>query len=147
MFLSVPRPQQWSRQPDQPGVEEGKLGGVDVGPGEPGVHGVEPHLPRLTCLQLPGHQYVGQLRSETVDTFLKISKVCLSVFSVLIFLLETLYLAPHHIPMLEMMGIIPPGIDCVWPVLFLTVEIFQGGGVKVGVTADGDHGAIGRQEG
>ena len=44
------------------------------------------------------------------------------------------------------MRIIPPGIDCVRSILFLTVEIFHGGGVKVGVTADGDHGAIGRQE-
>ena len=56
----------------------------------------------------------------------------------------------HHILMFlieQIIGIIPPGIDRVWPVLFLTVEIFQGGGVKVGVTADGDHGAVGRQEG
>ena len=42
---------------------------------------------------------------------------------------------------------LPPCVDCLWSILFLTVEIFHGGGVKVGVAADGDDGAIGHEDG
>ena len=40
-----------------------------------------------------------------------------------------------------------PGVYCVWSVLSLTVEVFHGGGVKVGIAADGDHGPVGREDG
>ena len=45
------------------------------------------------------------------------------------------------------MGIIPPRIDCMRPVLSLTVEVFHGVGVQVGVAADGDHGAVDGEDG
>ena len=41
----------------------------------------------------------------------------------------------------------PPCVDCLSSILFLTVEIFHGGSVKVGVTANGDDGAIGDEDG
>ena len=40
-----------------------------------------------------------------------------------------------------------PCIDCLRPILFLTVQVIHGGGMKVGIAADGDHSAIGCQEG
>ena len=56
----------------------------------------------------------------------------------------------YHMLMLEIgdpLHFMPPCIDCLWSILFLTVEIFHGGGVKVGVAADGDDGAIGHEDG
>ena len=56
-----PGSKQGPRHPDDPGVEEGQLGGVDVCPGEAWVNRVEPALPLLHCFELTGHQDVRKL--------------------------------------------------------------------------------------